>query len=488
VLGIVGRWSVDDQPEVSTRALLDEALHRLDAVDSALRVRLMARLAVVITFDDGDLPSCVERGRALAEAAVATARRLGDVPGVVTALLSFYGTLYLPQYVEQRPAIVREMVQLAETADELELLVEGRHYLNVSLLGAGERDAFDREFATFARLVEALRQPMWQWELVQTRAMVAVLDGRLEEGERLSEQAYQIGLAARGPGVTAHYRYQLFELRYHQGRLHELEPAYRAAVNAKLESDARERLALIYAESDQRAEARRVFEECLATDLLGMEWRLPWASGVTTAAQVCAYLGDRAHAAQLYTLLARYPDANLIHGWTTRCLGPISFYLGLLATTLHHWDDAERHFADALAMTQRLRDRPHEAHVLRAYGEMLVARGERADVSRAQPLLTEAIALYEQMGLAHFAAKARVLLTAARSVRASAPDFPDSLSEREVEVLRLVAAGKSNREVAEVLVISVNTVFQHVRSILNKTGCSNRTEAAAYALRHGLVE
>jgi DNA-binding NarL/FixJ family response regulator len=57
-----------------------------------------------------------------------------------------------------------------------------------------------------------------------------------------------------------------------------------------------------------------------------------------------------------------------------------------------------------------------------------------------------------------------------------------------VEVLRLVAAGKSNREVAERLVISVNTVFQHVRSILNKTGCSNRTEAAAYALRHGLVE
>jgi DNA-binding NarL/FixJ family response regulator len=50
-----------------------------------------------------------------------------------------------------------------------------------------------------------------------------------------------------------------------------------------------------------------------------------------------------------------------------------------------------------------------------------------------------------------------------------------------------VAAGKSNREVAEQLVISVNTVFQHMRSILNKTGCANRTEAAAYALRHGLV-
>jgi non-specific serine/threonine protein kinase len=61
------------------------------------------------------------------------------------------------------------------------------------------------------------------------------------------------------------------------------------------------------------------------------------------------------------------------------------------------------------------------------------------------------------------------------------------LTEREVEVLRLLAAGKSNREIAAALVISVNTVFHHVGNILGKTGASNRTEAAAYALRHGLA-
>ncbi|HZQ34359.1 MAG TPA: LuxR C-terminal-related transcriptional regulator, partial [Dehalococcoidia bacterium] len=66
--------------------------------------------------------------------------------------------------------------------------------------------------------------------------------------------------------------------------------------------------------------------------------------------------------------------------------------------------------------------------------------------------------------------------------------LPDGLSAREVEVLRLIAAGKSNLEIADRLTISVNTVFQHVRSILIKTGCTNRTEAAGYALRHGLVE
>jgi DNA-binding CsgD family transcriptional regulator/pimeloyl-ACP methyl ester carboxylesterase len=62
----------------------------------------------------------------------------------------------------------------------------------------------------------------------------------------------------------------------------------------------------------------------------------------------------------------------------------------------------------------------------------------------------------------------------------------DDLSSREVEVLRLVAAGKSNQQIADALVISLSTVLHHVTNILTKTGCSNRTEAAAYAHRQGL--
>ena len=65
--------------------------------------------------------------------------------------------------------------------------------------------------------------------------------------------------------------------------------------------------------------------------------------------------------------------------------------------------------------------------------------------------------------------------------------FPDGLTAREVEVLRLIAAGKSNREIAAALVISLNTVLHHVSHILDKTGVANRTEAAAYATRHGLA-
>jgi DNA-binding CsgD family transcriptional regulator len=61
------------------------------------------------------------------------------------------------------------------------------------------------------------------------------------------------------------------------------------------------------------------------------------------------------------------------------------------------------------------------------------------------------------------------------------------LSARELEVLRLIAAGRSNAQIAEALVISPNTVGRHVSNIFDKIGAANRAEAAAYALRHGLA-
>jgi DNA-binding NarL/FixJ family response regulator len=65
--------------------------------------------------------------------------------------------------------------------------------------------------------------------------------------------------------------------------------------------------------------------------------------------------------------------------------------------------------------------------------------------------------------------------------------LPAGLSEREAEVIRLVAAGRSNREIGEALSISLNTVDRHVSNILTKIGASNRAEAASFAVRHGLA-
>jgi NarL family two-component system response regulator LiaR len=59
--------------------------------------------------------------------------------------------------------------------------------------------------------------------------------------------------------------------------------------------------------------------------------------------------------------------------------------------------------------------------------------------------------------------------------------YPDALTAREMDVLRLIAIGRSNKDVAKLLSISLTTVATHVRNILTKTDCVNRTEAAAYA-------
>jgi DNA-binding NarL/FixJ family response regulator len=67
-------------------------------------------------------------------------------------------------------------------------------------------------------------------------------------------------------------------------------------------------------------------------------------------------------------------------------------------------------------------------------------------------------------------------------------DYADPLTERELEVLRLLAAGKANKEIGNELSIREKTVKAHVSSILSKLGMQSRTQAALYAVRIGLVQ
>ena len=77
---------------------------------------------------------------------------------------------------------------------------------------------------------------------------------------------------------------------------------------------------------------------------------------------------------------------------------------------------------------------------------------------------------------------------AARLVREiKSPDSPEKLTERETDVLRLLALGRSNKEIANELVIGEKTVKTHVSNILMKLGLTSRTQAALHAVRIGLV-
>ena len=87
-----------------------------------------------------------------------------------------------------------------------------------------------------------------------------------------------------------------------------------------------------------------------------------------------------------------------------------------------------------------------------------------------------------------FAAQGRVVVSAAAApVITSTPTYPAGLTAREVEVLRLVARGLTNTEIARELSLSEKTVAHHLTHIFNKTSSENRASAAAFAIRHGLA-
>jgi DNA-binding NarL/FixJ family response regulator len=153
---------------------------------------------------------------------------------------------------------------------------------------------------------------------------------------------------------------------------------------------------------------------------------------------------------------------------------------------MEHWEEAEQHFQDALAMNTHMGTRPWLAHTQYQYARMLQARSQPGDHKKAATLLDEALATARELGMRALEAR---ITGPQEHTAAAAPmlqDLPDALNPREIEVLRLIAAGKSNRDIADTLFISLNTVATHVRNILTKIGCSNRTEAAAYTLRHGV--
>jgi len=98
----------------------------------------------------------------------------------------------------------------------------------------------------------------------------------------------------------------------------------------------------------------------------------------------------------------------------------------------------------------------------------------------------------EELGRAiKAAAEGRVYLApeaAARLMReVRTPESPETLTERETEVLQLLARGKANKQIATSLYVTEKTVKAHVSSILAKLGVSSRTQAALYAVRAGLV-
>jgi DNA-binding CsgD family transcriptional regulator len=169
--------------------------------------------------------------------------------------------------------------------------------------------------------------------------------------------------------------------------------------------------------------------------------------------------------------------------WLFGTAGVFADLLGALARFLGRPDEAVAHLETAQSHFSGLR--PTWAWVSCELGETLLERGASGDRARARELLADVLEGARELGMPPIEERASRALAALRKRRDAS--YPAGLTEREVELLGHVARGRTNKEIAAELGISVKTVHTHLGNIFEKIGVGNRTEAAAFATSHSLA-
>jgi DNA-binding CsgD family transcriptional regulator/tetratricopeptide (TPR) repeat protein len=456
--------------------LLERAAAALSDEPSQLRVLVLGGLARALQIR-GDQA----RGAAVRADAVAMARALGDRAALATVLVASYwssGTIS-PEDVLDMLTEARDIA--ADLGDE-DVQAEAMNWRIAALVALSEIDRARREVAAVREAAERTGQPFHLHVAEHSGSAIALCEGRLADAEAMARRSHEWSRGLTGRDASGIYGIQMFGVRREQGRLDELAPLLRLlARKPRRDGPWRPGLASLLAELGMEAEARRELARVTADGL--DEYRASlWLASLTYLTDACAALGDETTAALLYPQLAPHAGANVMIGHVVACYGAADRQLGMLAATLGEWERAEAHFEQAMALNRRMGAFTWLAHTSYEYGRMLLARGAGRR-EQAAALLGESAGLAERIGMA-------ALLARSRGLGAASPPrpLPDGLSSREVQILDLVAKGMSNREIGAALFISEHTAANHIRSILRKTNCANRTEAASYAHRHGLVD
>jgi ATP/maltotriose-dependent transcriptional regulator MalT len=157
--------------------------------------------------------------------------------------------------------------------------------------------------------------------------------------------------------------------------------------------------------------------------------------------------------------------------------------LGELATETGQLEAAQEHLRESRTLTEACAAPFERALTLVALAELGAAEDNHTEAIR---LLDDARAIGQPLGAAPLLARIDALL-AQLAARPALPPTGPRLSTREVEVLRLVAAGRSNPEIAEALFISPRTVTTHLTHIFDKLDVEGRAEAVAHAVRSDLI-
>jgi len=425
-----------------------------------------------------DLNHDAARARELGAEAARLARSLG-LPDWEIVALSLEGLALVSQGQIVEGMSRLDEVMAATTAGELNDLIATILACCHFIFGCERAYDFDRA----AQWCKRLKELCERWRLQSLFAVcrthyagILTWQGFWAEAEA-ELVAATADLARLRPGQVEEATVRLAELRHRQGRFEEA-----AALFGQVESQppaqlGRARLALD--EDDPQA----------AADLIGrflrrlpLNARMERAAAVEVLALAQIALGDyqqaQASLAELQSLLNITPLGLLE--------ASVHYVGGILAASLGDHDTARCRLEDAVDLFGQNSVPFEMARARIALARSLYALDRH---SIAEQEAQAALATLQELGATWEANRAAALLKEweADNASGSQPDGLDCLTRRELEVLRLVAEGLSNQEIASRLTLSKHTVHRHVSSILGKLGVSSRAAAAACAARHHLL-
>ena len=420
------------------------------------------------------IPSAIQRivqgdpaaGDALFSQAAEIARRYGDRDLACKAAQGRGRALIRLGRVREGVALLDEAM-VAVIAGEVSPILAGDAYCTV-LEGCQEMFDLRRAYEWTTQLARwCAGQPdlvRYRGECLLYRAEVLQMRGRWDEAARDAQDACELLLSRPAAGAAF----------YRLGEMHRLRGAFDKAEAAYLRANERGRkpqpgLALLRLAQDRVADAAA----SIRSVLLDTQAQATRARLLAAAVEILLPAGDleqaRAAAAEL-SQIAQVVDASLLSGMSAHATGAVLLAEGDVAgggTSLRRaweiWRDLEMPYEEAQTCLLL-------AAVCERRGD---EDGRRLEVDAARTLFKR---LNAEGPLA------RITEPAGRGARQAG-----SLSERERQVLHLLAAGKTNRAIAEELFVSEKTVARHVSNIFDKLGVSSRSAATAWAYQHNLI-